>query len=92
MIKTIYKYPLRIQDTPQAVLMPFEAKVLHVADQAGTICLWALVNANTPEPRFFRVYGTGHPITEQWHQYVGSVQQLGGALVWHVFEVGDPNG
>lgn len=88
---TIHKFQLQLQDGPQAVLMPYGAEVLHIADQGGTVCLWALVSENSHEPRFFQVYGTGYPITEGWSEYVGSVQQLGGALVWHVFEVGNPN-
>lgn len=71
--------------------MPRGSEVLYVADQTGTVCIWALGSPElSPEARYFQVYGTGHPFDHRGgYKHIGSVQQLGGALVWHVFEVGE---
>ena len=38
------------------------------------------------ELRTFLVKGTGHPLPDRGLRYVGTVQEAGGRLVWHVFE------
>lgn len=88
-MKVIYKYPLRVTQT-QELQLPYGAEVLCCQTQGDEPCLWALVDADA-EPavkRTFRIYGKGHEIQEEGHlRYVGTFQQLEGALVWHVFEV-----
>lgn len=80
------------------VEMPVGATVLCVQTQRRggegfqpeAIMLWALVDDSPGNPRVWRsfeVVGTGHQTPAPPLLYVGTVQFMGGALVWHVFEV-----
>ena len=84
----IYKYPLDITDV-QHVAIPETARMLTVQAQGDQVCLWALVDADSPpKARTVRVYGTGHPIEDaiaRGAYYAGTAQTCGGQLVWHVF-------
>jgi len=88
--KIIFKYdlPLQILDENDAlsVSMPRGAKVLHVAEQTGRLCAWALVDPaqKAVSPVRFAVHGTGHPFDHSG-DYVGTALLLGGRLVLHVF-------
>ncbi len=86
----IYKYPLALTDR-QTVRVPLGALVLSVAEQAGRLCLWAVVDADEKETeeRVIFVVGTGNPLPEDFGAFVGTVVTADGALVWHVFEAGD---
>jgi hypothetical protein len=83
----VYKYVIPVVDEP-VIIMPLSAKLLHVHNQRGEICLWALVNPEDREvgARRFRVAGTGHPISQGENlDYIGTVHMDGGRLVFHVF-------
>lgn len=84
-MKTIHKYPLSATDL-QTVPMPKGAKILHVALQAGSVCLWAEVFPAMPKVnRCIEVFGTGNPMDESFLRvYIGTVQD--GSLVWHIYE------
>lgn len=93
-MKQIWKYELEMIDN-QAISMPRGSEIVAVQDQCGSICIWALVDTlEGRDFRFFDIIGTGHPIHDHGHSpavtwcrnHVGTVQQSGGALVWHVFE------
>lgn len=86
-MNTIYKYPLEVTDT-QGVMMSRQAKILSVQSQEGQLCLWALTDPEQPKvPRQIWIFGTGHPIKLADDLiFIGTVQQAGGKLVWHVFE------
>lgn len=95
-MRTIWKFPFRIDDEV-AIEMPRDARVLTVQVQDGKPCLWALVDPKAPKgPRLFRLFGTGHPVTEELlGAFVGTFQinsslpyELGGvgSLVFHLFE------
>jgi hypothetical protein len=92
-MKTIYKYTLNIEDEP-ILLLPAGAQILSVNSQetrnGEKLFLWALVDPETKETgRYFRIYGTGHPIDEadlSRLRFIGTVSMRGGALIWHVFE------
>lgn len=91
--RCVWKFPLAIEDGPQAIAMPFGAEILDVQAQGpqGQPTVWALVNPAKPKRlRSFQVFGTGHPIDEEAQRlrYVGTTQMLDGTLVWHIFEVG----
>lgn len=90
-MKMVYKYPVSNYLTHE---MPKGAKVLHVHEQNGDICLWALVDVPKPpqnpewERRKFIALATGDKIPDDWTvEYVGTVHMHGGALVFHVFEI-----
>lgn len=86
-MKTVWKFPIRgIENV--SLQMPAGAQLLHAALQIGQLCVWALVDPTQKnEDRHLRIAGTGHAITEEIKQYLGTFQVSGGALIFHVFEV-----
>lgn len=86
----IFKYPLEIVDHQQ-IEMPVGAKVLSVQEQNGQLCVWAKVDdaCLSKEKRDFWISGTGHPCDHDVDGFIGTVQQYGGNLVWHVFQRAD---
>lgn len=84
-MKKIFKYELPIIGLNQ-IQMPVGSKLLCVQMQGDVICLWALVDPDRLnwEVRIM-VIGTGHEVESNLH-YIGTVQQLGGTIVWHIFE------
>lgn len=86
---TIWKFPFEVNETI-SVHLPEGALILGADCQREQPCMWALVNpSNSHEERTFHIYGTGHPIDESEFErlaFVGTFQQFGGNLVWHMFE------
>lgn len=83
---TIWKFSLPVRGEVE-LLMPIGAHILTVQMQYGEPCIWAMVNPDTILAlRRFRIYGTGHPITQQG-TYLGTFQIPDGNFVGHVFEV-----
>ncbi len=80
----VYKYP--ISTAAACASMPEGARILHVAEQGGGICLWGLVDVARPEVmRYFSVYRTGEgPPRGRDEVYLGTAHC--GPFVWHVFE------
>ena len=97
MTGSIWKFELNIgggasgvdRQSVHSVRMPTGAEVLSVQTQRETPCIWALVNPDAPpENRRFEVYGTGQPINlSRPLKPLGTVQMMGGYLIFHVFEV-----
>lgn len=89
-MKTIYKYPIEVTDD-QTIWMPRGAQVLSVQCQSGRPCAWALVDIEQPkEARRFTLVGTGHPCEVlDDAKYVGTFQMHDGALVFHLFDLGE---
>ena len=89
-MRTIYKYPITVQDDI-SIEMPQGAKVLTVQMQRGIPCVWAIVDPdNEPAAKYFRLAGTGHPITERVSRllrHIGSFQMEGETLIFHLFEI-----
>ena len=85
---TIYKFPLKIEDV-QIIDMPNDAQILTVQMQDGVPCLWAKVDPNKRmRPYAFRIFGTGHPIPDNFRGvYIGTFQSKGGILVFHVWVI-----
>lgn len=86
-MRTVFKYPLKITDQ-QTISMPYGAIPVAVQFQFEQLCLWAMVDTDQgPEPRTIYIVGTGNPATclTSSAEYLGTVQQFGGQLVWHVF-------
>jgi hypothetical protein len=87
-MKTIYKYPVPIDDDFELDL-PVGARLLCVDTQRGVPNLWALVDMDPglgSETRRFRLAGTGHPLDDRPLDYVGTFQLHRGSLVFHLFE------
>lgn len=72
-----------------SINMPEGAQILTVGAQHDVGHMWALVDPRAPRvSRTFLLTGTGHEIDGTLTvEYVGTFQQVNGALVWHVFEV-----
>jgi hypothetical protein len=86
MPKTIYKFPLPIEDRPE-LWMPRGARVLSVQEQHGKLCLWAEIEEGAPpEERKFYIFGTGHRVIGGPMRFLATVQMSGGKLVWHIYE------
>lgn len=85
---TIWEYPLSLTDL-QPVEMPRGAIVLSVDAQKGQVCLWAMVNVESPRVlRQVRIFGTGHPIDPEKLQsmdFVGTAVDATCGLVWHIW-------
>lgn len=81
----IWKYELRITDE-QELEMPMFSEILSVADQHGSLCLWAAGDTKLPKvKRTIEIIGTGNPIKDPgWRKFIGTVSM--GSFVWHVFE------
>lgn len=86
-MKRVFKYPLPYEGKV-TVELPKGAEILHVAEQGGSVCLWALVDPDAPtEKKRFRFAGTGHEIVENLGKHVGTCLMSHNMLVWHVFEL-----
>ena len=83
-MQEVWKFPLPMHGSAE-VLMPVDARVIHVGVQGNRICLWALVSPDAEKTvRQFRVVGTGWPMTKVG-RHLGTV--ITGTYVWHVFAV-----
>jgi 3-phenylpropionate/cinnamic acid dioxygenase small subunit len=86
----VLKYPIPLEDH-FSLTLPRRAKILSFQTQHDQPQVWALVNPEESriEDRQFRLAGTGHAIEEREDDlhYIGSCQMMGGALVWHLFEI-----
>jgi hypothetical protein len=81
----IYKWPLQVTDR-QTVPLPRGAVILTVQAQRDELVLWAAVDSTAPtDAAIVNIVGTGNPMPSVVGDYVATVQQHGGALVWHVF-------
>lgn len=77
-----FKLPLEAMSTIQ---MPVGAKIVHVGEQCGEICMWAEVDVTSENgPRLFYVVGTGHPMPQGALYHIGTVQIM--EFVWHVYQ------
>ncbi len=80
---TIYKY-----EVPSIgnVMLPRNAEFLSVQAQGETLQSWWLVDTSEQtEPVTLYVYGTGHKVSRNRMDYLGTCQLHGGSLVLHVF-------
>lgn len=89
-MKKVFKYPLPAPIDTFVIMMPIGAEILDVQVQNLLPYIWALVDAdpNAPiEARMFRWAGTGHQIDDSIIDHIGTWQDCGGALIWHLFEI-----
>lgn len=86
-MRSIYKYPFALANRV-SIELPKGAKILSFQSQGEQLCIWALVDASAEdEKRNFRIFGTGTIFDISHYEYIGTAQQMDGALVWHLFEV-----
>ena len=87
-MKTVWKFPVQIDDRVN-VRLPMGATILTVDMQGDQLCLWALVDpdASLNKVRTLRIAGTGHPITDEAVDHLGTFFLHDRALVFHVFDV-----
>ena len=84
---SVWKFPLTMLSGDEVeVIMPQGAEILHFDAQSESFNLWARVNPDAmPEPRRFRLAGTGHSLPTDGLSHVGTI--LSGPFVWHLFEL-----
>jgi len=89
-MKTIYKYPIKLEDET-TIEMPSGAEILSFGVQKDIPCIWTLVETKRPYAgRRFRLAGTGYPIyipEEEKLEFIGTIQMPGGDLIYHLFEI-----
>lgn len=97
-MRTIYKYPLKIQDR-QLLQIPFvndrlygslklKQQILKLDVQNENPCLWVLVDTDLPRRDVVvNMYGTGHSCHETIDQYVDSFQHSPHGISTFVFLV-----
>jgi hypothetical protein len=84
-MKTIHKYPFKIDDE-QIIKMPIcNCDVIHVGlDPVGVPCIWAIVDPNQPICDVpLAVRGTGHAVPSTRYKHIGSFIDY--PCMWHVF-------
>lgn len=85
-MNTIFKY--KLNHGTNEIDMPDGAVILTAQIQYGEVCIWARCQTENPNVRRkFQFYGTGHSIPLNASKYIGTVQEMLGKLVWHVFEI-----
>ena len=84
----IYKYDINIV-SEQILELPVEARILTVTKQRDTVVLYAIIDdsGSEKERRVIERFVTVHPMADDVpRNYIGTVSQENGYLVWHVFE------
>ncbi len=82
---TIWKFSIPVTDSFE-LDMPEVQRFLSVQTQAGSPCLWVVVNTASPRRRRkFQVRGTGHSFDGSEGDFLGTFQLHDGALVFHLF-------
>ena len=87
-MKSVWKFPFNVASDGQ-IALPKGAEILHVEEQAGVPCFWALVDpAAERELLSFRIFGTGFDIPSNYtsREHIGTFLSDGGRFVWHVFK------
>jgi len=88
-MKQIWKYLLGLERF-QVISIKENATILTAQAQRGQLCLWAMVDASSPDlDRWIEIVPTGSPTDADPIAYIGTVQI--GMFVWHVFTTSPPN-
>jgi hypothetical protein len=94
-MRTIYKYPLKQLTDEQTIELPVGAEILTVQPQGEDddvmLWLWALIDpaAETTKERTIAIHATGHHVKQEILWHINTFQLMGGAFVFHAFEVND---
>lgn len=85
-MRKIFKYPLVVKGSNH-IDMPECAEILCAQIQDNAPYLWALIDSDAPTiTRRIYIIGTGHETPDNLGRYIGTVQMMDGALVWHIFD------
>ncbi len=92
-MKTVWKFPIEATEI-QSVQMPRGAQILYVGVQGEGLrmkaSVWALCDTDQPKAeRRLAVTGTGHDAAHCEGPHVGTFMLGNGALVFHVFDLGE---
>ncbi len=88
MNNTIWKYSVPFAGE-FTLDMPKGAEVLTLQLQEGEPVMWVAVDPDAEKEEIkFSLIGTGHAVDFELIQsnYIGTYQELGGKLVWHLFQ------
>lgn len=92
MAQAVYKYDLEKRDR-QVITLPKHSQLLHVGVQGNDWKLWARVSIDSAageRDAVIRITGTGHRIIDGGEaRYLNTFTEMGGALVFHAFEIVD---
>lgn len=84
---TVYKYSFKVTQDILEISTHEGAVILTIQHQFNIPCLWAMVDTTRPlVKKTFYIIGTGNPIPVERMNYIATIQELGGNLVWHIFE------
>lgn len=86
-MKTIYKYGIHHLREEQDIRVTKGFNPLHVGAQHNVICIWGEVDDDEDEfeHRSIFIVGTGNPLPNEPVRYLGTVQTMGGELIWHIY-------
>lgn len=85
-MKEIWKFEIPIEGNFE-LSMPLGSEIIAFQTQYENPCIWAIVNPSSKLVlRTFSIKGTGHQF-EDPGKYIGTIQQINGTLVWHLFEI-----
>ncbi len=84
---TIYKYALGTPKNTTKLLTRKIVKWLHVDTQRNQPTIWAVVDLSSQdlEEHILYLRGTGHPLSGQEGEHLGTFQMDGGMFVFHLF-------
>lgn len=83
----IYKYLCPSKPSEFEVLLPLDSRILSFGQQDGNLVFWAAVGEEPEVPFVFQLAFTGEEVPER-SKHIGTLQDPGTGLVWHLFHVG----
>jgi len=89
---SIWKFPVSEESTVNYIEMPAGAKILTAQRQGnGPVCIWSICDGNIPRVRrMIEVFGTGWNFeNNSKRKHISTIQDDGGALIWHIFDNGE---
>lgn len=85
-MKTIHKYELHQLFDMIVLKTDYVERWLSVDVQRGQPVAWAVVDTDRPqESHTLHVRGTGHPMTGEEGNFLGTIQLDDGSLIFHIF-------
>ncbi len=92
MIGHIFKYEIPITDEIVCMELPDKYGLCDIQNQGDKIYMWAVIDIRIKKiKRYFKIVGTGHLITDIENLYFLRTLVMPNGLVWHIFEVNEPN-